>query len=157
MIINYTRASLVAQMVKNLPALQETWVWSLGWEDPLEKGKATHSVFWPREIHGLYSSWGRKELDSTEQVSLSLFTFFLEGSLACSRFLSRCVLSILSEAALLEIILSPHHVYFLYYTMLCNHLFTPLCRMQAPWGQKLYQADLYGTPSAHAWHMVSVH
>ena len=36
-------ASLVAQLVKNLPAMQETWVQSLGWEDPLEKGKITHS------------------------------------------------------------------------------------------------------------------
>ena len=36
-------ASLVAQLVKNPPAMQETWVRSLGWEDPLEKGKATHS------------------------------------------------------------------------------------------------------------------
>ena len=36
-------ASLVAQLVKNPPAMQETWVQSLGWEDPLEKGKATHS------------------------------------------------------------------------------------------------------------------
>ena len=36
-------ASLVAQLVKNLPALWETWVWSLGWEDPLEKGTATLS------------------------------------------------------------------------------------------------------------------
>ena len=36
-------ASLVAQMVKNLPAMQETWVWSLGWGDPLEEGMATHS------------------------------------------------------------------------------------------------------------------
>ena len=36
-------ASLVALLVKNLPALRETWVRSLGWEDPLEKGKATHS------------------------------------------------------------------------------------------------------------------
>ena len=35
-------ASLVAQLVKNLPAMRETWVQSLGWEDPLEKGKATH-------------------------------------------------------------------------------------------------------------------
>ena len=34
---------LLAQLVKNLPATQETWVQSLGWEDPLEKGKATHS------------------------------------------------------------------------------------------------------------------
>ena len=37
------RASLVAQMVKNLPTMQETWVRALGWEDPLEKGMATHS------------------------------------------------------------------------------------------------------------------
>ena len=36
-------ASLAAQLVKNLPAMQETWVQSLGWEDPLEKGMATHS------------------------------------------------------------------------------------------------------------------
>ena len=36
-------ASLVAQLVKNLPTMQETWVRSLGWEDSLEKGKATHS------------------------------------------------------------------------------------------------------------------
>ena len=35
-------ASLVDQTVKNLPALRETWVWSLGWEDPLEEGTATH-------------------------------------------------------------------------------------------------------------------
>ena len=39
----YDRASLVAQLVKNPSAVQETWVRSLGWEDPLEKGKATHS------------------------------------------------------------------------------------------------------------------
>ena len=37
------RASLVAQLVKNPPAMRETWVQSLGWEDHLEKGKATHS------------------------------------------------------------------------------------------------------------------
>ena len=39
----YSWAFLVAQLVKNLPAMQKTWVQSLGWEDPLEKGKATHS------------------------------------------------------------------------------------------------------------------
>ena len=39
----YEKASLVAQTVKNLPAMQETWVRSLGWEDPLEKGMATYS------------------------------------------------------------------------------------------------------------------
>ena len=39
----YSWASPVAQMVKNLPAMQDTWVRFLGWEDPLEKGKAAHS------------------------------------------------------------------------------------------------------------------
>ena len=66
-------ASLVAQLVKNLPGMRETWVQSLGWEDPLEKGKATHSVFWPGEFHGLYSPWGCKESDTTEQLPLSIF------------------------------------------------------------------------------------
>ena len=61
---------LVAQLVKNPPAMQKTWVWSLGWEDSQEKGTATHPVFWPGEFHGLYSPWGRKELDVTERLSL---------------------------------------------------------------------------------------
>ena len=41
--LQYSWASLMVQMVKNLPAMQETWVWSLSWEDPLEKGMAMHS------------------------------------------------------------------------------------------------------------------
>ena len=41
--LQYSWASLVAQLVKNPPAMQETWVLSLRWEDPLEKGKATYS------------------------------------------------------------------------------------------------------------------
>ena len=63
-------ASLVAQLLKNPAAMQETWVQSLGWEDPLEKGKATHSCILPGEFHGLYSPWGHKESDVTEQLSL---------------------------------------------------------------------------------------
>ena len=43
----------------------------LGWEDLLKKGTAT-SVLWPGEFHGLYSAWGRKELDTTERLSISL-------------------------------------------------------------------------------------
>ena len=60
----------MAQLLKNPPAMRETWVQSLGWEDPLEKGKATPSVFWPREFHVLYSPWGHKESDTTEQLLL---------------------------------------------------------------------------------------
>ena len=61
-------ASLVAQVVKNLPAMQETWVGSLGWEDSPGKGKGYPLQYWPREFHGLYSPWGCKESDMTEQL-----------------------------------------------------------------------------------------
>ena len=52
----------MANRVKNLPAMQETWVWSLGWEDPLEKGMATFSnilawrIPWKKELGGLQST-----------------------------------------------------------------------------------------------------
>ena len=64
-------ASLMAQEVKSLPAMQETWVRSLGQEDPLEKEMASHVRFLPGESHGQrilegYSPWGHKESDTTE-------------------------------------------------------------------------------------------
>ena len=61
--LQYSWTSFVAQLVKKPPAMWETWVRSLGWEDPLEKGKATHSSLWPGEFHGLHVQWGYKELD----------------------------------------------------------------------------------------------
>ena len=64
--LQYSWASLVAQLVQNPPAMRETWVPSLAWEDPLEKGKATHSSILPGEFHGLNSPWGCKESDTTE-------------------------------------------------------------------------------------------
>ena len=56
---------------KDLPAMQETWVQSLGWEDHVEKGMASYSSVLPGESHGQrslvgYSPWGRKESDTTE-------------------------------------------------------------------------------------------
>ena len=53
--------------------MQESWVRSLGWEDPLEKGKAPplEYSFLPGEFHSLYSPWGHKESDTTERLSLS--------------------------------------------------------------------------------------
>ena len=56
----------MAQLVKNPPAIWETWVQSLGWEDPLEKGKATHSSILAWRIPRT-SPWGHKELDTTER------------------------------------------------------------------------------------------
>ena len=67
--------SLVAQMIKNLPAMQDTWVWSLGQEDLLEKEMANHSsilawkILWTEEPVGLQSMWSQR--DTTEQVTLS--------------------------------------------------------------------------------------
>ena len=55
-------ASLVAQLVKNLPAMWETWVQSLGWEDPLEKGKATHSSILAWRIPWTIQSMGSQRV-----------------------------------------------------------------------------------------------
>ena len=76
--LQYTWASLVAQLVKNLPTVQEIWVQSLGWEDLLVKRKATHSsiLAWRIEYHGL-QSMGCEEFDMTESLSLSLYIILL--------------------------------------------------------------------------------
>ena len=74
--LQFSWASLVVQLVKNLPAMQETWVQTLGWEDPLEKGKATHSstLVWRilrTTVHGVAKSW----------TQLSNFHFHGQGTL----------------------------------------------------------------------------
>ena len=82
------RDSLVAQLVKRLPATQETWVQSLGQEDPLEKEMETHSsiltwkIPWTERSLVGYSPWGRKESDMTEWLHLLSFTFFARNSSA---------------------------------------------------------------------------
>ena len=69
------RASLIAQLVKNLPAVQETWVQSLSQEDPLEKEMVNYSsifawkIPWTEELGGL-QSMGCRELGTTEQLTL---------------------------------------------------------------------------------------
>ena len=64
---------LVAQLVKNPPAMRETWLGKIPWK----RERLPTPVFWPGEFHGLYSSWGYKELDTTEWLSLSCWLFFL--------------------------------------------------------------------------------
>ena len=63
------------QLVKNLPAVWETWVLSLGWEDALEKGKATHSSFLAWRIPWT-SPWGCKESDTAERLLLCYHSLF---------------------------------------------------------------------------------
>ena len=73
--------SLVVQRLKRLPAMWETWVSSLGWEDPLEKEMATHSsilawrIPWTEELGGLQST-GCKESDTTEGLHCHLIRIF---------------------------------------------------------------------------------
>ena len=72
--------SLLAQTLKNLPAMWETWVWSLGLDNPLEKEWLPTPVFLSGEFHGLrslagYSPWGHRELNTTEGLTLSHSSF----------------------------------------------------------------------------------
>ena len=69
-------SSLMAQMVKNLPAMQKTWVWYLDQEDPLEEEMATYSSILPGKYHGQRSlvrcsPWCCKESDTTEQLTVT--------------------------------------------------------------------------------------
>ena len=74
-------ASLAAQLVKNLPAMQEIPVWFLGWEGPLEEGMASRSsilawrIHWQRSVVG-YGPWGYKESDMTERLNTARLSFF---------------------------------------------------------------------------------
>ena len=80
--------SSVAQMVKNPPAVQETWVRPLDWKDSLRRERLPIPVFWPREFHEQrslvgYSPWGCKESDTTERISLSfVYIYRLPGWLS---------------------------------------------------------------------------
>ena len=65
-------ASLITQLVKNPPAVLETWVGKIPWG----RERLPIPVLWPGEFHGLYSPWGHKESDMTEQLSLSIKTLF---------------------------------------------------------------------------------
>ena len=67
--LQYSWASLVAQLVKNLPAVREPWVQSLGWEDPLEKGTATHSSILAWRI-----PWTEEPGDAKNQTRLNNLT-----------------------------------------------------------------------------------
>ena len=65
----------MSQLVKNSPAMWRLWFDPWVGKIPWRREKLPTLVFWPGEFHGLYNPWGLKELDSTEQLSLSLFKF----------------------------------------------------------------------------------
>ena len=68
----YSWASPVAQLVKNLPAIERPGFDPCVGKIPLRRERLHTPVFWPGEFHGLYSPWGHKESDTTERISLSL-------------------------------------------------------------------------------------
>ena len=70
--LQYSWASLVAQLVKNLPAMWETWVQSLVGKVLWRREKLPTPVFWPGEFPGLYSLWSYKESDMTKWLSLHI-------------------------------------------------------------------------------------
>ena len=90
---------------KNLPAMQKTWVWSLGWKDPLEKGMTTlSSIFLPGEFHGWRSlagcsPWYHKESDTTEWLTLHFHSTCYQPTLhsSASRMLTARVIFLRHE------------------------------------------------------------
>ena len=76
--LQYSWASLMVQLVKNLPAMWETWVWSLGWEDSPGEGNG-----YPLQYSGLenyrYSPWDHKESERTERLSLNCLQSWING------------------------------------------------------------------------------
>ena len=92
---------LVVLLVKNLPAMQETPVQFLGWEDLLEEGKGTHSsirawrILWTEEPGGLYSPWGRKESDTHWVTKHSTVTMMYDVEHLFIHWFSICVSSLL--------------------------------------------------------------
>ena len=69
--LDYSWASLVAQLIKNLPAMWETWVPSLVGKVPWRRERLPTPIFWPGEFHWLYSPCGRKGSDATELTLIS--------------------------------------------------------------------------------------
>ena len=86
--LQYSWTFVVSQVVNNLPATWETWVRSLGWEDLLEEGTATHTsiLAWkiPMDRGTCQGPWGRKELDMTEQLRTAHITLYWNYPIMCS-------------------------------------------------------------------------
>ena len=97
--LQYTWASLMAQLVKSLPAVWETWVQSLAWEDPLEENTATHSDTCARRIPMDRGAWwatvhGVTELDTIELLSSSSSTRLIGKSSCPSLYLCQAFLGL---------------------------------------------------------------
>ena len=105
--LQYSWASLVAQMIKNPPAMWETWVWSLGWKDPLEKGMAAQSNILAWRISRTEEPGGLQSMGSqrvrydcvTKHSTAHLYPFLCLGycKQCCNEHWAACILSGLGE------------------------------------------------------------
>ena len=117
---------VVAQLVKNPPIMQETWVWSLGWEDPLEKGMTTHSSILAWSIPWTLKSMGSQRVGHNWVTST--FTFHFHSFNATS---SSCISILLSPFCLTsEVIISLAYAYYRWLyccsvSKLCPNLLQP--------------------------------
>ena len=86
--LRYSWASLMAQLVKNMPAKWETWVWPLGWEDPLEEGMTNHSsilawrIPWTEQPGGL-QSMGSQRVRNSWATAMFTFHMWLQAHISC--------------------------------------------------------------------------
>ena len=111
----------MAQMVKHLPAMQETWVRSLAWEDPLEEGMATHSsiLAWripcPERSLAGYSAWGCKELDTTERLTYKVIN--------CSDVCNRIILETTQTCIINSLVRNMGYIDTVQYMRTCDYVF----------------------------------
>ena len=117
----------VAQMVKNLPAMRETWVQSLGWKGPLEKEMTPTPVLLPGKSHGQrslegYSPWGHKESDVTEQLLLIDYSQDIDTRSFCQDIY--CLYIITTSDSLFTIIINTIYCMRTYFYLILYILFT---------------------------------
>ena len=105
--------SLVTQLIKYPPAIQETLVQSLSWEDPLRREWLPTPVFLPGEFNGLYSPWYHKELDTTEWLSLSMCT--VEWKKKLGMYFNAYDNSYVLHFSFLDLYQSNYYYYYYYY------------------------------------------
>ena len=102
--LQYSWAFPVAQLIKNPPAMWETWVWSLGWEDPWRRERLPTPVFRSGEFHGLYSPWESQRVGhdwATFTLTHSWFTMFQVYSKIIQLYIFMNIFQILFHCRLL--------------------------------------------------------
>ena len=137
-------------MIKNLPTIQETWVPSLGWENPLEKGLATYFSIVSGEFYGMrglvgYNPWGCKESDTTEQQHFNFLFFFfptkckkkIQDILYCL-FWKIIMITMIYYGNYQQYIISLYSIFFCLYSILDYYFMEPKMAVQMAANEACY-------------------